>query len=60
MQFVQEWLAGLESKAELCRRYGISRRIGYKWAKRYEREGPAGLHDRSRAPKRYAKGTPER
>jgi putative transposase len=42
--------AGEESFAAICRRYGISRRAGYKWLERYEREGPGGLHDHSRAP----------
>ena len=37
---------------ELCRRYGIQPRIGYKWLARYAREGEAGLADRSRRPKR--------
>jgi putative transposase len=32
--------------AEQCRRFGISRSKGYKWVKRYELEGPAGLEDR--------------
>ena len=50
MKFILEWKAGLESKTELCRRYGIQRRIGYKWVQRYQRDGPAGLADRSRAP----------
>jgi transposase InsO family protein len=50
MMFVSEWLAGDRSKAEICRRYGVSRKTGYKIAGRYEREGPAGLFDRSRAP----------
>ena len=50
MQFILEWKDGLESKGEPCRRYGIQRRIGYKWVQRYQREGPAGLADRSRAP----------
>jgi transposase InsO family protein len=45
-----EWLAGDRSKAEICRRYGVSRKTGYKFAGRYELEGPAGLFDRSRAP----------
>jgi len=36
--------------AELCRRHGIQRRIGYKWLERYRREGEAGLLDRSRRP----------
>ena len=50
MKFILDWKAGLESKTELCRRYGIQRRIGYKWVQRYQREGPAGLVDLSRAP----------
>ena len=50
MKFILEWKDGLESKTELCRRYGIQRRSGDKWVQRYERDGPAGLGDRSRAP----------
>lgn len=38
------------SFAELCKRYEISRKSGYKWLKRYEAEGPEGLADRSREP----------
>ena len=30
------------SHAELCRRYGISRRTGYKWIQRYKEEGLIG------------------
>jgi transposase len=36
--------------SELCARYGVSRRIGYKWLARYDAEGRRGLADRSRAP----------
>jgi len=36
--------------SELCRRYNITRRTGYKWLKRYESEGSKGLYDRSRRP----------
>lgn len=36
---------------ELCRRYRISSRTAYKWLKRYEQEGEAGLQDRSKRPK---------
>jgi transposase InsO family protein len=36
--------------SELCARYGVSRRIGYKWVARYEAEGRAGLRDRSHVP----------
>ncbi|HVU15695.1 MAG TPA: IS481 family transposase [Candidatus Didemnitutus sp.] len=38
--------------SELCRRYRISRKTGYKWLKRYEAGGHAALVDRSRKPHR--------
>jgi putative transposase len=50
MRFVAEAERGLYSMSELCARYGISRRTGYKWLERYEADGPAGLTERSRAP----------
>ena len=49
MRFVAEAERGLYSMTELCGRYGISRRTGYKWLARYEVTGPAGLTERSRA-----------
>jgi len=58
MKFLVEWKAGEESKAELCRRYGVSRRIGYKWAARYEAEGPSGLEERSRAARHHPNQIP--
>ena len=58
MKFILEWRDGLESKAELCRGYGVSRRIGYKWAERYERDGPRGLEELSRAAKNHPNQTP--
>ena len=39
------------SFSELCRRYGISRKTGYKWATRFANTGIAGLEDASRRPK---------
>ena len=36
--------------AALCRRYGLQRRIGYKWVERYQQNGRAGLEDLPRAP----------
>jgi len=45
-----EFEAGELSRAEICRRYGVSRKSGYKWWEQYLREGVAGLADRSRAP----------
>src|SRR4051812_10899435 len=37
---------------ELCRQLGISPPTFYKYRRRFEEEGPAGLVERSRAPKR--------
>ena len=49
-RFIADAEGGLYSMTELCERYGISRRTGYKWLDRYEASGPAGLVDRGRAP----------
>lgn len=38
------------NRRELCRRFGISPKTGYKWLDRYAAEGQAGLQDRSRRP----------
>ncbi|HLC40539.1 MAG TPA: helix-turn-helix domain-containing protein, partial [Methylomirabilota bacterium] len=35
---------------ELCERYAISRKTGYKWLDRFDEAGRPGLRDRSRAP----------
>jgi len=50
MRFVTEWQSGCWTMTELCADYQVSRKTGYKWADRYERSGPSGLHDRSRRP----------
>src|SRR5260370_35111907 len=39
-----------ESMTELCERFGISRKTGYKLLRRYREESAAGLLERSRAP----------
>src|ERR1700692_1195417 len=41
-----------EAFGAICRRFGVSRRVGYKWLARYEEAGVEGLLDRSRAPQR--------
>ena len=51
-QFIADHQRGLYAMTELCARYGVSRRTGYKWLARYAAEGPAGLCDRSHAPHR--------
>ena len=38
------------SVAATCQYYGISRQVYYKWRRRYEDDGFAGLTDRSSAP----------
>ena len=35
--------------AAICRRFGVSRKVGYKWLGRYQEAGVEGLFDRSRA-----------
>ena len=39
LQFVAEYLTGLYSMTELAASYGVSRRIGYYWVNRYQRDG---------------------
>ena len=58
-RFVAEVLRGEEPMTALCERYGISREAGYKWKRRYLALGPSGLEERSRAPLRHGRTTPE-
>jgi transposase InsO family protein len=57
VRFVADRLSGDVSMTELCERYGISRRVGYKWLARYDAEGPSGLSDRSKAPLSHGRAT---
>jgi transposase InsO family protein len=50
MRFVDAVVNNEECFAAICRRFGVSRKTGYKWLERYEEEGIEGLKDRSRAP----------
>ena len=52
-RFVVAVEAGEEPVAAVCRRFGISRDKGYKWLRRWQAEGAAGLADRSRAPRSH-------
>ena len=38
------------NRAELCRRFGISRECGYKWLRAYQEAGESGLREKSRRP----------
>lgn len=48
------------NRRELCRRFNISPKTGYKLLKRVQQEGQAGLADRSRRPQSFPKRTDER
>jgi transposase len=50
VRFVAAMLEGEESFTELCERFGISRKQGYKWKSRYEAGGVTALKDLSRSP----------
>jgi putative transposase len=47
VRFITEVNESQESFAALCRRFGISRKTGYKWCERYEEHGPSGLEERA-------------
>ena len=51
-EFVRLALLEGANRRGLCRRFGISPRVGYKWLARFAAEGEAGLADRSRRPGR--------
>lgn len=48
--FVADYVRELYDFTELCARYGVSRKTGYKWVERYQHEGVEGLAERSRRP----------
>ena len=51
-RFIDDHRLGLYDMTELCARYAISRKTGYKWLARYDAGGRPALRDRSRAPYR--------
>jgi putative transposase len=48
-KFIDDLLDRRYSMTELCGKYGISRKTGYKWIERFRLEGVQGLEDRSHA-----------
>lgn len=51
-----EWIRYYErcgNVCQICRFFGISRPVFYKWLRRYREQGIAGLSDVSRRPKRF-------
>jgi transposase InsO family protein len=49
-RFLSDVQVAVYTVTELCARYGISRKTGYKWLARFAEGGRRGLADRSRAP----------
>ena len=49
-RFIDDSRRGLYDMTELCARYAVSRKTGYKWVARYDAGGRPALLDRSRAP----------
>lgn len=58
MRFVAKVLGDEGTMTELCARYGISRKTGYKWLERYRQEGAGGLKERARAPHHHGLARP--
>ncbi len=49
-RLIDDHRLGLYDMTELCARYAVRRKTGYKWLTRYDGGGRPVLHDRSRAP----------
>jgi len=57
LNFVNDWLTRRGSISGLCEVYGISRKTGCKWIRRFKANGKSGLEDRSRACRTHANAT---
>jgi putative transposase len=44
--FIDEWLEDRLTVTELCEQFGISRKTGHKWLRRYDDLGRSGGRDR--------------
>lgn len=58
LEFVTLAMQSAVAFSELCGRFGISRKTGYKWLRRYKTDGVEALQDRSRKPHRSPKQVP--
>lgn len=57
VQFISDYQRQLFTITELCDRFGISRKTGYKWIARYTADGAAGLAARSSRPQHSPQAT---
>lgn len=51
-EFIELVLSRRWTMTEACERFGVSRVTGYKWWRRFRQEGPGGLRELPRAPRR--------
>jgi transposase InsO family protein len=58
LKFIGDWLKGEFSFSDLCSRYGISRKTGYKLINRYKEEGEQALRPRTHARHHHPNATP--
>lgn len=58
-QFIVESLRGELTMSELCRKYAVSRKTGYKWWARFAAGGHGELADRSHASHAHPNATPD-
>lgn len=59
-EFIDGWLHDEGTFADLCARFAVSRKTGYKWVERFEAGGAGALVDRSRARLRQETTSAER
>lgn len=60
VHFISDYLKAKYEVSALCKAYGISRKTGYKWIKRYKEHGVDGLKEVSRQPHNSPYKTPVR
>ncbi len=58
MEFLIALESGVYSMSEVCARFGVSRKTGYKWQRRLQEGGVESLADRSRRPISSPRRTP--
>lgn len=58
IEMLGDWLKNESSIAKLSEMYGVSRVTIYKWLSRFKTEGPAGITERSRAPRQHPNAVP--
>jgi transposase InsO family protein len=57
VQFISDYHRQLFTITELCERFGVSRKTGYKWIARYNAAGAVGLAPQSSRPQRSPQAT---